>query len=220
VDWNCNLALDAGDAAVDVYAGWLRQLADDLLDATRYGDAALDAVLVSQKPVEMGQCQLWPLAERTVCNADRHALRSPAQIEATPDRPLDHYYLPTVYWEYRAIETLFALPGLDARILANSPGEAKAMWERSAHCYATGIAVDDWRIPASVPGRSASIGADDSELDTGTPDADAVGCMVADHVHHNDAGGWMMADVWYAGLAAPLWTGVPDRVFAHGFEGE
>jgi hypothetical protein len=37
-------------------------------------------------------------------------------------------------------------------------------------------------------------------------------------VHHNEAGGWMMADHWYAALAAPLWDGGADRVFADGFE--
>ena len=58
----------------------------DIATATNYVRAALDAVLVSQKPVEMGQCQLWPLAERATCNADRHARRGlPAEREPGHD---------------------------------------------------------------------------------------------------------------------------------------
>jgi hypothetical protein len=215
VDWNCNLLLDSGDALLAVSSGWLRTLAESLLDPAR-GAAALDGVIVSQKPVEMGQCQLWPLAERNTCNLDRHARRTPEWIAATPDRPLDHYYLPTVYWEHRQVEALLAAPALDPRILASSPGDSLALWNRSARCYADGLGAADWRIPAAVPGRPTVIAADDSEIDG--VDADAVGCMVADHVHHNDAGGWMMADHWYAGLAAPLWTGTAQPIFADGFE--
>jgi hypothetical protein len=219
VDWDCDGTLDAGDAELGVYAGWLRALATELLDPARYGDFALDAVLITQKPIEMGQCQLWPEAERPTCMANPHALRTPQQIAATPDRPLDHYYLPTVYWEHRVIETLFASAGLDPRILATSPADARAMWDRSAQCYAAGIAAGDWRIPAAVPGRPATLAADDTEVDTGGgANANAVGCMVSDHIHHNDGGGWMMADVWYAGLADPLWAGAAELLFGDGFE--
>jgi hypothetical protein len=219
VDWDCDLALDVDDAELAVYAGWLRELADDLLDATRYGDDAVDAVVITQKPTEMGQCQLWPAAERSTCMANPHAVRTPAQIASTPDRPLDHYYLPTVYWEYRVIETLFATPGLDPRILATTPADARAMSDRSAQCYAIGIAAGDWRMPAAAPGRPTTIAADDTEIDSGGgANANTVGCMVIDHVHHNDNGGWMMADVWYDGLSAPLWAGLPDALFADQFE--
>jgi hypothetical protein len=219
VDWDCDLALDADDGELVVYAGWLRALASDLLDAARYGDAALDAVVISQKPTEMGQCQLWPAAERNACMTNPHALRTAQQIASTPDRPLDHYYVPTVYWEHRVIETLFATPGLDPRILATTPADARAMWDRSAQCYAAGLGAADWRIPAAVPGRPTTIAGDDSEIDTGGgANANAVGCMVMDHIHHNDNGGWAMADVWYAGLAGPLWEGAPDLVLGDGFE--
>ena len=75
------------------------------------------------------------------------------------------------------------------------------MWARSARCYASGLGRSDWTIPAGVPGRPTVVAAEDSETDGGAaPNAATVGCMVADHVHHNDTGGWMMADVWYAGL--------------------
>lgn len=214
VDWNCNLLLDTGDAVLAVSLGWLRTLAESLLDPAR-GDAALDAVLLAQKPVEMGQCQLWPVAERNACNLDRHARRTPGQIAATPDRPLDHYYVPTVFWEHRQIDALFAAPGLDPRILPATPADPLALWNRSARCYADGLGAGDWRIPAAVAGRPTVIAADDSEFDGF--DATGVGCMVDDHVHHNDAGGWMMADHWYAALAAPLW-GSGDSIFANGFE--
>ncbi len=219
VDWDCDLLLDADDAALTVYAGWLRELSTALVDDARYGSRALDAVLVSHKPVEMGNCQVWPVAERSTCSANRHAVRTAQQIAATPDRPLDHYYLPTVFWEYRSIEALFATAGLDPRIHASSPGDARAMWDRSARCYAAGLGAIDFTIPAAVPGRPTLIAADDSETDAGAgADAGSVGCMVSDHVHHNDNGGWMMAEVWYAGLARLLWIGAADAVFANGFE--
>ena len=156
-----------------------------------------------QKPLEMGQCHLYPPSEQPVCNANRHAIRTPAQIAATPGRPLDHYYVPTVYWEHRLVEDFLLFTdrgGTDPRIHPATPA-ARAMWDRSARCYAQGLVSSDWSIPATVPGRPTVVAADDSEMDGGaSPNAATVGCMVADHVHHNDAGGWTMADVWYAGL--------------------
>jgi hypothetical protein len=219
VDWNCDGVIGAGDGAVEVYAGWLRQLAEELLDPARYGPGKLDAVMISHKPVEMGQCALWPSAERPLCSSNPHALRTPAQIASTPDRPYDHYFLPTVYWEYRVMETLFGSPGLDPRILPASPQAARRMWDRSATCYAQGLNGGDWHIPAAMPGRPTDVAADDSETDAGgASTATAVGCMLADHVHHNDNGGWMMADVWYEGLSGPLWQQPADVIFAAAFE--
>lgn len=214
IDWNCDQLLDTEDAAHTVYAGWLRTFAEELLDDDRY-DYSLDHVFVSHKPVEMGQCSLYPPAEQSTCLTNPHALRSGAQIAATPDRPFDHYYLPTVFWEHRSVEALFDDLGLDPRVHAATAESALAMWDRSVACFDVGLGSDDWRIPSQVSGRPDDVAADDSEIDGGpTPDANLVGCMVADHIHHNEAGGWMMADVWYAGLAPNLWSGI----FTDGFE--
>ncbi len=215
VDWTCDGTLTPEDAAHRAYAGWLLALATDLLDEGRYGAASLDFVFFGHKPVEMGQCNLWPAAEQGTCLANPHTVRSAEQIAATPDRPYDHYYLPTVFWERRGLEQLFADPGLDPRIRPATQGNVLAMWQRSAQCYDLGLADGDWRIPAAVPGRPGAVAADDTETDGGpTPNADTVGCMVGDHVHHNEAGGWMMADVWFAGLEEDLRTGL----FLDGFE--
>jgi hypothetical protein len=93
------------------------------------------------------------------------------------------------------------------------------MWDRSATCYAQGLNGGDWHIPAAMPGRPTDVAADDSETDAGgASTATAVGCMLADHVHHNDNGGWMMADVWYEGLSGPLWQQPADVIFAAAFE--
>lgn len=215
VDWSCDGQLGADDAPHHVYAGWLAALATDLLDEGLYGDAALDAVFLGHKPVELGQCLLWPPAERPTCLANAHATRTAEQIATTPDRPFDHYYLPTVYWEQQALVTLFADPGLDTRIQPATSDDGLAMWWASERCYVAGQSEEDWRIPDAVTGRPTAVAADDSETDGGgTPDADTVGCMVADHVHHNEAGGWLMADVWFAGLLPRLVSGL----FADGFE--
>lgn len=218
VDWNCDLALDSGDSAAAVYAGWLRELSTQLLDATRYGASALDFVFISVKPVEMGQCSLWPTPESTICQTNPHAMRTPAQIAATPSRPFDHYFVPTVQWELRVIEALFADPALDPRIHATTPGQPGAMLARSANCYGNGQSGADWSIPAAAPSRPTTVAPDDSETDGAGGNADSEGCMIGDHVHHNDSGGWMMADVWFSGLADPLWAGMPELVFASGFE--
>lgn len=199
IDWNCDGAITAADAAHRNYAAWMERLARDLIDTNRYGAAAAEHVFISHKPVEMGQCTLWPASEQPTCNANRHAVRTPAQIAATPGRPHDHYYVPTVYWEYRALDTLFANPALDPRIDRATPA-ARAMWDRSVKCYDVGLGSADWTIPSGVPGRPTAVTADDAESDAGGGNSSSVGCMLSDHIHHNDAGGWTMADVWYAGL--------------------
>jgi hypothetical protein len=203
IDWNCDGAVTQADAAQRNAIDWLRRLSLDLLDTPHYGAAAAEHVFVMPKPLEMGQCNLYPPSEQTACTTNRHAIRTPAQIAATPGRPLDHYYVPTVFWEHRLIEDFLIFTdrsGTDARIHAAAPG-ARAMWDRSARCYAQGLGEEDWTVPASVPGRPTLVAADDSEQDGGaSPNSSAIGCMVSDHVHHNEAGGWMMADVWYRGL--------------------
>jgi hypothetical protein len=203
IDWDCDGAITAADGAQRNVISWLRDLASDLLDTSRYGEAAVEHVFVMPKPLELGQCGLYPPSEQPVCNANRHAVRTAGQIASTPGRPLDHYYVPTVYWEYRAVETFLLFTdrgGWDPRVHPATP-VPRSMWDRSARCYAQGLGSADWAIPASVTGRPTVVAADDSEHDAGAnPDASLVGCMTSDHVHHNDAGGWMMADVWYGGL--------------------
>ena len=45
------------------------------------------------------------------------------------------------------------------------------------------------------------VSADDDEFATGAGvNPNGFGCVNSDHIHHNDAGGWLMADVWYEGL--------------------
>jgi hypothetical protein len=202
VDWNCDGALTSADSAVSNYASWLAKLAREILDPVRYGTAAAEHVFITQKPLEMGDCTLYPASERTSCTGPngRHAVRTAEQIAATPGRPLDHYYVPTVFWECRAIEQIFNNPNLDSRIHRATTG-ARDMWNRSVKAYDLGLTASDWTIPASVPGRPAEVAADDTEIDSGTGrNSGTVGTLLEDHIHHNDAGGWMMADVWYAGL--------------------
>jgi hypothetical protein len=219
IDWNCDLTIDADDGELGVYAGWLRRLAEDLLSPKRYGEAALDAVFIGHKPTEFGQCGLWPAAERPACQANPHALRTPQQIASTPGRPLDRYHVPSVFWEFRVLETLFATPGLDPRIRPAAPGQVRRLWDRSADCYASGVAADAWHVAPTVPGRPGAIAADDTEIDSGAgANANAVGCMVADHIHHNDNGGWLIADTWYQGLQGALWAPPGDALFADQFE--
>jgi hypothetical protein len=215
VDWNCDGAADAADSSRDVYAGWLSSLAAALLATP--APVTIDFALFGHKPLEMGQCALYPQAERPACLDDPHTVRSAAEIAATPDRPFDHYYVPTVYWESAAIAELFARPGLAARILAATPGEPLAMWARSERCYVSGLGAADWAIAATVPGRPTDVVADDDEIDDGpAPDAATTGCMVADHIHHNDDGGWAMADVWFGGLLPRLATGIFEDDFESG----
>ena len=194
VDWNCDGTLDAGDASADRYGDWMGALAADLLDG--FGSAGVGHVFFTPKPIEMNGC---PYYQGEPCTP--HGLRTP-----TASRPFDHYYLPTVYWEAVGLESLFARSDLDPRVHWAVPLDPIRMWDRSQQCYDVGIAAGDWTIPASA-GRPTSVPADDAEVDANPASANAVGCMVADHVHHNEAGGWMMADVWYAGLR-PYLTGV------------
>ena len=77
LDWNCDGVLSRADSAPRAYKGWLTTLARELLDEARYGAAAVDHVFVIQKPLEMGQCNLYPAAEQATCNANRHAIRTP-----------------------------------------------------------------------------------------------------------------------------------------------
>lgn len=184
LDWDCDGTIGPGDASAARYAEWMRNLAQDLLDA--FGSGA-DHVFFSQKPLEMVACPYYP---GEPCSF--HGLRVP-----TASRPLDHFDLPTVYWEYRGLETLFEQPDLDARIHRATPRNILRMWERSAQCRDSGIPAGDWTVPPSA-GRPASVAADDGENDA--LDAAFVGCLAADHVHHNESGGWLMADVWYEGL--------------------
>jgi hypothetical protein len=202
VDWNCDGLANSSDAAHVNYASWLARLSRELLDSTRYGAGAVEHVFLTQKPLELGDCGLYPSGERTLCTSatGRHAVRSSQQIAATPGRPFDHYYLPTVYWEHRAIEQIFANVNLDSRIHRATPN-ARDMWNRSVKAYDVGLTASDWTIPASVPGRPGDVPADDTEVDSGTfANSGTVGSLLSDHVHHTDNGGWMMADVWYGGL--------------------
>ena len=190
VDWNCDGTISgATDSSRTRYAAWLRGLAQDLLDTI--GTDHVDHVFFSQKPIEMNGCPYFP---GEPCSF--HGIRTP-----TPARPFDHFYFPTVYWELQGLESLFRQPDLDARIHWATPTNHLRMWNRSVQCYDVGIPSGDWTIPLSA-GRPASIAADDSENDAAN--SAAVGCVGADHVHHNEAGGWMMADVWYSGLRAYL----------------
>lgn len=186
IDWDCNGAITGvGDASRLQYASWLRALALDLLETI--GAVHVDHVFFSQKPLEMNGCPYYP---GEPCSL--HGLRG-----ATLSRPFDHFYLPTVYWELQGLEALFHQADLDPRVHWATPRDHRLMWSRSAQCYATGIPSGAWTIPLAF-GRPATIASDDSENDA--VNSAAVGCLGSDHVHHNEAGGWLMADVWYAGL--------------------
>lgn len=198
IDWRCDNTLSSAEAAVQLYAGWLEKVSLDTLDS--FGTNSVNHVFLTQKPVEMTSLDTCATLFPNEPNCGYHTIRAP-----TPSRPFDHFYLSTVYWEYRAIETLFAKPALDPRIHKANEADVKQMWNRSAQCYASGIFKKDWTIPPSPRGESGrptvNISADDTEIDSGPrANADTVGCMLDDHIHHNDDGGWMMGDVWYSGL--------------------
>ncbi|WP_117211741.1 hypothetical protein [Allorhizocola rhizosphaerae] len=186
IDWNCDGTLNGLDASHAVYAGWLERFSLALL-------SHVDHVFVAQKPLEFGAtCPNYPVSEQANCRP--HNTRTP-----TASRPFDHFYNPLVYWEWRAVQ---ATLNTDPRI---HPGESspRRMHIRSDDCYDVGITT--WAIPATVPGRPTSITADDAEWQGGQEvDAENTGCMRADHIHHNAAGGWLMADVWYEGLTPYL----------------
>jgi hypothetical protein len=196
VDWNCDGRLNASDSVATVYEGWLEKLALDLLNT--FGKKSVQHVFFSQKPVEMfspGLCNTYFPDENSSC--DYHALRT-----ATPSRPFDHFYLPATYWEYRSLEIMAAKTTLDKRIHLVTDTDVHQMWNRSAQCYAEGIESWDWTIP-QIPDRPISITADDSESEN-NDSANKEGCMISDHIHPNTNGGWMIADVWYAGLQSYL----------------
>jgi hypothetical protein len=203
IDWDCNGALDAGDGAADRYGDWMEKLASDVLDG--FGSAGVDHVFFCPKPIEMNGC---PYYQGEPCTF--HGLRTP-----TPSRPFDHFYFPTVYWEFEGLRSLLTRADLDPRVHWAVPLDPDRMWTRSQQCYDVGIAAGDWTIPASS-GRPASIAADDTELDSNAANANATGCLLSDHVHHNEAGGWMMADVWYAGLRPYLSEAMPNPSQASG----
>lgn len=191
IDWNCDGALTSEDSSTVAYASWLQKLSNALLNSYAY---PVHHVFITPKPLEMGACRSFP---GEPCG--NHGLRTP-----TASRPFDHFYLPSVYWEYRTAETVFSNPGLDSRIHMLVPGNAKKMWERSVKCYDVSLASNDWSIPAGTVSqgmpRPTTVIADDAEDDASVTSMDDSGCMVSDHIHHNAAGGWMMADVWYGGL--------------------
>ncbi len=187
LDWNCDGVLDAADASRNIYGGWFAELTDDLLND--YGALGPEHVFIIHKPVTNFACGYYESEPQ----CDDHTLRTP-----TPSRPFDHYYLPTVYWEHVAVEAYFQRDDRDPRVHRATPNNITELWERSARCYAQGIGPADWRIPAAWTSRPESIPADDTEDDE--TNAEQIGCMRFDHRHHTDNGGWMMADVWYAGL--------------------
>lgn len=185
VDFNCDGKLDAADSARRLYASWLEGLATDLL--TGFGAGNVHYVFFSHKPIEAGANQCLSAYPGETCSF--HGART-----STASRPFDRFYLPSVYWEHGALELMLAKPGLDARIRRTST-DVLEMWKRSATCYTNGVA------SLSIPGAPAApVAADDTETDGQGGTAEVVGCHRADHVHHNDSGGWLMADVWYRGL--------------------
>jgi len=186
IDWDCNGTMASpGDASRAAYGSWLGSLAHDLLETI--GDARVDHVFFSQKPLEMNGCPYYPGEPCTL-----HGARTP-----TLTRPFDRFYLPTVYWELQGLEALFQREDLDPRLHWATPRNHPLMWSRSVQCYVAGVPSTVWTIPPAF-GRPTSIASDDSENDA--VNSAAVGCLGSDHVHHNEAGGWMMADVWYAGM--------------------
>lgn len=194
IDWNCDGQLTAADAAVNRYADWMEKLALDLLNNFP-ADSRVHQVFITQKPLEL------------ICNqqffpGEQCRNHLPARTP-TASRPYDHFYLPTVYWEYRMIETLFARGNLDPRI-HKLTADARRMWDRSVQGYTQGIKANDWNIPVSGGRPNTDIAADDTENDADQANAQSVGTVNADHVHHNDNGGWMIADVWYTGLQSYL----------------
>jgi hypothetical protein len=194
IDWTCDGTLNGADASHVVYVGWLEKFSLALLN--NYGADGVDHVFVTQKPLEFGAtCPNYPLSEQANCRM--HSVRTP-----TASRPFDHFYNPLVYWEWRAVQQLVTRTGLDPRIHLGEI-DLRRMHLRSDDCYDIGITM--WSIPASVAGRPAAVGADDDEWQNGQEfDAENIGCMRADHIHHNNSGGWLMADVWYEGLTPYL----------------
>jgi len=90
--------------------------------------------------------------------------------------------------------------------------DARRMWDRSAQGYTQGIKADDRTIPGAAGRPNAGIAADDTENDADVANAQRVGTVNADHAHHTNNGGWMMADVWYAGLQSYLNSPATQRM--------
>jgi hypothetical protein len=119
-------------------------------------------------------------------------------VTPTPSRPFNHPYLPYTFWEYRAVEHLFASPDLDPRVHMVFPGKARAMHDLSVKCFESGLKEADFALPAALAkARPPSIAADITEAKGAS---ETVGCYKPDEVHHNDNGGWMMADIWWSGV--------------------
>lgn len=206
VDWNCDGLLDLRDTADLLYSRWLESLADDLV--TGFGANGVDHVLFSIKPVELGHCDDYPYdpcCSGGSCDL-RHTVRSP-----TPSRPFARFYLPSVYWEHRSLDLLAGRQAADSPIHLATPWSTRYLWDRSAQCYEEGIPAADWTLPSGA-GQPPLVVADD--LETDGVDDDTVGCLLADHVHQTDDGGWMMADSWYAALRYHL----TSSIFTDGFE--
>jgi hypothetical protein len=207
IDWNCDGQIDQNDAADLNYSKWLEQLGDHLLDD--FGSDGVEYVLLSAKPIEMGSCLDYP--GEACCGGGscdlRHLVRQP-----TGSRPFARFYLPTAYWEHESVALLADRPGVDSRIQRATPWSTEAMWQSSVACYQDGVPAGVWSLPTGS-GQPASIVADDLETD-GVND-NLLGCLGADHIHHNTNGGWAMADVWYQGVAHYLH---PLDLFGDGFE--
>lgn len=193
IDFNCDGALDESDLPHKAYALWLHDLSMVLL-----GQYSVDHVFISHKPIELGlSCfkPYWFPGEQATCAP--HTMRSP-----TTSRPFDYYVLPSVYWEHAALLELFAAE-TDNRVHQATYGAVLAMTEKSIKCYSDGLAGTDFSIPESA-GRPTSVLPDIVEDDAAPPTSPAsagmTGCMAPDHTHHSEAGGWMMAEVWYSGL--------------------
>jgi hypothetical protein len=113
-------------------------------------------------------------------------------------RPFEpHTYLPTVYWELQGLESLFRQPDLDhTHPLGRPRRNHLLMWSRSVQCYTTGLSRlgldDSTRLRQARHGRNPTT----AKRTRRTPRASDAWARIT--VHHNEAGGWMMADVWYS----------------------
>jgi hypothetical protein len=180
VDFDCDGKLTPADSGVSLYAGWMKNVAHAML--RDFGPAGVHHVFVSPKPME----------------TSGRGVDESVVVTPTPSKPFNHPYLPYTFWEYRAVEHLLALPDVDPRVHMVFPGRARAMHDFSVKCFETGLKTADFAMPAALAiGRPASIEPDIMEGKTAT---EAAGCYKPDEVHHNDNGGWMMADIWWSGI--------------------
>ena len=187
LDWDCDGQYTANDSSRKNYADWLESLADDLVND--FGPYSVDHVFVSQKPCTMFACGYFEGEPQ----CDDHVIREP-----TPARPYDHYWRPTAYWEHAVVDEMFSRPTRDPRVHRATPNNVRELWEQTAHCYRSGFGGTDWHIPQTWTSRPTSVAADDSEDDE--VNSEDIGCYRFDHRHHTPQGGWVQADVWYAGL--------------------